>query len=78
MGLIDPDDMLNSVDAATYIGLSKWRIYALRNEGRIGRLVAGIWLYSKTELDHYKATRKTGRPKGYKPPPRKPREEKES
>ena len=77
MGLIDPDDMLNSGDAAAYIGLSTRRIYALRDQGRIGQQIAGVWFYTKAELDHYRTIRKTGRPKGYKPPPRKPREENE-
>ena len=51
MSLIDPDDMLNSVSAAAYIGLTKQRIHALRDQGRIGLFVGGTWLYSKTELD---------------------------
>ena len=71
--------MLNSVSAAAYIGLTKQRIHALRDQGRIGLFVGGTWLYSKTELDLYRVTSKgkLGRPKGYKPPPRKPREENE-
>lgn len=51
MPLFDSDDMMISVDAAEYLGVTKQRIYALRDKGRIGREIAGIWLYSKTELD---------------------------
>ena len=77
--MIDPDELFNSTDAATYLGVTPRRIYALRDQGRIGRKLGsgGYWLYTKSELDRYRATRKTGRPKGYKPPPRKPREKNE-
>ena len=75
---IDPDEMLNSVDAAAYLDITPERIYALRRQGRIGMMIGGFWVFSKAELDNYKATRKRGRPKGYKPPPRKSRTEKES
>jgi hypothetical protein len=74
---IDPDEMLSSIDAAAYLGVTSERIYALRRQGRIGMMIGGFWVFSKAELDNYKATRKSGRPKGYKPPPRKPRKEKE-
>ena len=61
------DEYLNGVQAAAYLGVSKQRIYELRAASRIGRLVGGYWLFTKTELDDYKATkesRKAGRPKG--------------
>jgi len=65
MKLIDADDLLNSVDAAAYLGLSTQRLHVLRTEGRLGQLIAGIWLYSKTELDEYRVTSKgkKGRPR---------------
>lgn len=67
MPKIDPAEMLSSVDAAAYLGVTPERIYALRKQGRIGMMIGRFWLYSKTELDHYKATRKQGRPHGYSP-----------
>jgi hypothetical protein len=65
MNLIDPDELLLSSGAARYLGVSDRRIYALRKEGSIGRKIAGVWMYTKTELDHYRATRrgKNGRPR---------------
>ncbi len=77
--MIDPDELLNSMDAAAYLGVTPQRIYALRDKGIIGRELGsgGYWIYTKSELDRYRAIRKTGRPKGYRPPPRKPRNEKE-
>ena len=78
--MIDPDELLNSMDAAAYLGVTPRRIYALRDKGVIGRKIGSgsYWIYTKTELDRYRATRKQGRPKGYRPPPRKSPEEKEN
>lgn len=61
----DLDDMLSGADAATYLGLTRARIYALTRAGKIGRQVGGYWLYTRSELDAWKATRnpKGGRPK---------------
>jgi excisionase family DNA binding protein len=64
---MDESEYLNGVQAAEYLGVSKQRIYELRDSRRIGRIIGGYWLFTKSELDHYKATkyqRKTGRPKG--------------
>lgn len=65
MNLIDPDELLLGPGAAKYLGISERRIFALRKEGSIGRKIAGFWMYTKTELDHYRATRqgKGGRPR---------------
>ena len=72
------DELLTSSEAAAYLGVTKERIYMLRNQGRLGVLIAGkVWLYPKSQVEEYRATRKQGRPKGYKPPPRKPREKNE-
>jgi excisionase family DNA binding protein len=66
---MDEAEYLNGVQAAEYLGVSKQRIYELRDSHRIGRIIGGYWLFTKSELDHYKATkyqRKNGRPKGSK------------
>ena len=71
---------MDGVRAAQYVGVSKQRIYALRDEGRMGVCIAGIWFYAKTDLDHYIATSKgkRGRRKGYNLPENKVHEEKTS
>ena len=48
MPKIDPAEMLSSVDAAAYLGVTPERIYALRKQGRIGMMIGRFWLYSKT------------------------------
>lgn len=61
----NPDEM-SAEDAAKYLGVSLARVYALANQERIGRKVAGkFYLFTRVELDEYKATRnpKGGRPK---------------
>ncbi len=59
------DELLSAVDAARYLGITPARIYVLAKQGRLGRLVGGYWLFTRAELDDYKATPKSrgGRPK---------------
>lgn len=77
MSVINLADFMSSVEAAVYLGITSTRVAALRRTGRlIGMRVGSSWLYSKSELDRYKTTRKTGRPKGYSPK-RKRKEEHE-
>lgn len=62
----DNPDELSAEDAAKYLGVSLARVYALANQGRIGRKVAGkFYLFTRAQLDAYKASRnpKGGRPK---------------
>jgi excisionase family DNA binding protein len=58
-------DYLNAVQAADYLGVGRQRIYQLADAGKIGRRIAGYWVFSKSELDAYKARPKSkgGRPK---------------
>ncbi len=64
----DLDNFMSSIEAAVYLGVTYTRVNALRRSGKLlGTQIGSFWLYSKTELDQYKATRKTGRPKGYSP-----------
>ncbi len=60
------EDLLNAAQAATYLGVSRQRIYELTDSGRLGKKIAGYWLYTRAELDEYIAQRETnkgGRPK---------------
>ncbi len=58
-------DYLNAVQAADYLGVGRQRIYQLADAGKIGRRIAGYWVFTKPELDAYKAQPKSkgGRPK---------------
>jgi hypothetical protein len=56
-------DYLNAVQAA-YLGVNRQRIYQLAKVGRIGREVAGYRVFSREELDAFKAQPK---PKGGRP-----------
>ncbi len=62
---IDVDDLMSAVEAAAYLGMTPARVYALSKQGRLGRRIGGYWLYTREELDAYKATPKSkgGRPK---------------
>ena len=59
------EELINAHAAAEHMGVSRARIYALTKAGTIGRQVGGYWLYTRAELDAYKAQRKPqgGRPK---------------
>jgi excisionase family DNA binding protein len=59
------EEYLNAVEAAAYLGLHRSRIYALADSGRLGKKLAGYWVFSKAELDAYKQTslRQGGRPR---------------
>jgi len=58
-------DILVGIDAALYLGLSKQRLYELASAGRLGQKVGAHWLFTRAELDEYKAHPKDkgGRPK---------------
>ena len=61
------DDLLNAQQAAVYLNMSRQRLYLLTEKGRIGRKMAGYWVFTKEELDSYLAEKpnasKGGRPK---------------
>ena len=60
------EEFLNAQQAAAYLGVHRQRIYQLADEGKIGRKVAGYWVFTRAELDAYEAAPKgpRGRPKG--------------
>ena len=59
------DELINAHEAAAYMGITRTRVYALARAGKIGWKVGGFWLYTRAELDAYKAQRRPqgGRPK---------------
>ncbi len=59
------EEFLNAQQAAAYLGVHRQRIYQLADEGKIGRKVAGYWVFTRSELDAYDAAPKGpgGRPK---------------
>ncbi len=61
----DIEELISAQEAAEHLGVSRARLYAITRTRRIGRQVGGYWLYTRSELDVYKATRnpKGGRPK---------------
>ncbi len=59
-------ELYNAVEAADYLGVNRQRVYDLAKQGRIGRQVAGFWVFTKPELDRYK-TERVNRPKGGRP-----------
>ncbi len=68
--MIDPNELFTGKEAADYLGVTPQFIYRLRTQKQLGQLIMGkFWMYTKTELDHYRNTRmgKRGRPKGYSP-----------
>ncbi len=60
------DELMSAVQAAEYLGVIRQRVYDLASRGRLGRRVGNLWLFSKAELDAYKAER-ASKPKGGRP-----------
>jgi excisionase family DNA binding protein len=64
--MINLEDLLTAEQAAEYVGVSRQRIYALTKAGKLeGKRVGSTWLYTRAELDRWKAAPKHpgGRPK---------------
>ena len=63
---VNTDELMGAVQAAEYLGITPARVYLLSKQGRLGRRIGGYWLYTKAELDAWKAGPKSkgGRPKG--------------
>jgi hypothetical protein len=59
------EDLLMGDEAARYAGLSRARLYQIAASGEVGRKLSGHWVFTRTELDAYKAAPKNkgGRPK---------------
>ncbi len=61
----DETEYMNAVQAAAYLGVRRQRVYELVEDGRLGRKIAGYWVFTQQELDAYKEQRivnKGGRP----------------
>jgi Helix-turn-helix domain len=58
------DNWLMGEEAAQYLGVSRQRLHQLTQEG-VGRKVSGHWIFTREELDQYRASEKNkgGRPK---------------
>jgi excisionase family DNA binding protein len=65
-------EYMNAADAAQYLGVHRSRIYVLADSGRLGRKIAGHYVFTRDELDRYKQEEKSkgGRPR--KNPPKCP------
>ncbi len=64
--MADEEELLSAAQAADYLSVSRQRIYELTESGRLGKKIAGYWVYTRAELDAYMAQRdanKGGRPK---------------
>ncbi len=59
------EELLMGGEAARYAGLSRQRLYQLASRGEVGRKVSGHWVFTRAELEAYKAApkHKGGRPK---------------
>ncbi len=64
--MTDEQDYLSAVQAAKYLGVNRQRVYELADAGRLGRRLAGYWVFTLAELDAYKQDR-AERPKGGRP-----------
>ena len=71
MPAVDTDELMGAVEAAAYLGITPARVYLLSKQGRLGRRIGGYWLYTRAELDAWKAVPKSkgGRPKSEAPAP---------
>ncbi len=57
-------ELLTVTQAAEYLGVTRQAIHLLTKRG-IGRRVGSVWLFTRTELDAYRAA---PRPHGGRPP----------
>lgn len=58
------DEYLKASAAVKWLGLSRSRLYKLVDEGRLGRKIGGVYMFTIAELDEYKKSRNAngGRP----------------
>jgi hypothetical protein len=61
------EDYLNTTEAAAYLAISKQRIHILAQQGRLGRKIAGHFIFTRQELDEYRVQPKSkgGRPRSH-------------
>jgi len=60
-------ELMSGADAAKYLGVTRSRLYALARAGKLGLPVGGYWMFTRQELDAWKAERnpRGGRPKSH-------------
>ena len=66
--MINVEDLLTAEQAATYVGVSRQRIYALTKAKKLNAVrVGNTWLYMRADLDVWKAAPRNpgGRPKRF-------------
>ena len=63
--MVNDVEYLNAQQAAEYLGVTTQRIYQLAVGRRIGKQIAGFWVFTKAELDAFQTQPKSkgGRPK---------------
>ena len=68
---IDLSELLTADQAAAYLGVTRQRVYTLAWSGTLGQRVGSTWLFTRHELDDWKAQPKSkgGRPKSDAPLP---------
>jgi excisionase family DNA binding protein len=61
---MNPDTLLSGPQAAAYLGVSRQAVYLLTKQGH-GARYGHVWMFTREELDRWKATprRGGGRPK---------------
>ncbi len=70
--MAEPEDLITATEAARILGVTRQRISAIAQTGRLGRRVAGrYWLFTRDEVEAYKEQRQHnvgGRPRKDRPP----------
>ncbi len=58
------DDLMTTTQAADYLGVTRQTVHLMTKQG-FGRRVGSVWLFTRDELDRWKATPRHagGRPK---------------
>ncbi len=58
------DDLMTTTQAADYLGVTRQTVHLMTKQG-FGRRVGSVWLFTREELDRWKATPRHagGRPK---------------
>jgi len=61
---MEDEQLMGARQAQELLGISRGRIHQLARRGDIGRKVDGRWLFTRAELEAFKAIpRRAGRPK---------------
>ena len=63
---LDESELLTPDQAAELLEVHRSRLYALHREGRYGRVIDGFVVFTREEIERYRAERNK-RPKGGRP-----------